>query len=68
MLLLSADVNSKPCSQKIIFCKVRIDRELHNERLKEILNFNIEGNIFGQVKISQTEDEKVYNFIETLIL
>lgn len=67
MLLLSSDANSKPCSQKIIFSKVRIDRELHYEKLKEILNFNIDGKNFGNVKVSPAEDEKAYNFIETLI-
>lgn len=68
MLLLSSEANSKPCSQKIIFSKVKIDRELHYEKLKEILNFNLEGKSFDNIKITSAEDEKAYNFIETLIL
>lgn len=34
LLMLPSDANSKPCAQKILFSKIRIDRELHYERLK----------------------------------
>lgn len=67
MLLLSSDANSKPCSQKMIFSKVRIDRRLYNEKLNEILNFNLEGKNFGHVKVTPIEDERAYNFIESLL-
>jgi hypothetical protein len=63
MLMLPSDANSKPCVQKLLFSKIRIDRELHYNALKELLNFNVEGLSIGHVKISQWEDEVVYNFI-----
>lgn len=67
MLLLSSDANSKPCSQKMIFSKVRLDRRLYNEKLHELLNFNLDGKNFGHVKVTQIEDESAYNFIESLL-
>jgi transcriptional regulator with XRE-family HTH domain len=68
LLLLASDANSKPCAQKIIFSRVRIDRERHYEKLKEILDFNIEGKNFGNIKISHAEDEIAYNFVESCML
>lgn len=67
MLLLPSDANSKPCCQKIIFSKIRIDRELYYNNLKEILNFYTDENAVGNIKISQAEDELTYNFIEGLL-
>jgi transcriptional regulator with XRE-family HTH domain len=67
MLMLSSDANSKPCAQKILFSKVRIDREVYYNNLKELLNFYIEGTTFGNIKISPGEDEYAYNFIGKLI-
>lgn len=67
MLLLSSDANSKPCSQKILFSKVRIDREMYYNDLKEILNFNIEDKCFGNIKISLNDDEIAYQFIERML-
>lgn len=66
MLMLSSDANSKPCSQKILFSKTRINREVHYKNLKELLSFSIEDKCFGNVKISQIEDEAAYHFIEKL--
>jgi transcriptional regulator with XRE-family HTH domain len=63
MLMLPSDANSKPCVQKLLLSKIRIDRELHYSALKELLNFNVEGLSIGHVKISQWEDEVAYNFI-----
>ncbi len=39
LLMLPSDANSKPCAQKILFSKIRVDRELHYERLKKLLSF-----------------------------
>ncbi len=66
MLMLSSDANSKPCAQKILFSRVRLDRKLHYNNIKELLNFSYEGVTLGHVKISQWEDEIVYNFIRKL--
>lgn len=63
MLMLPSDANSKPCVQKILFSKVRIDRELHYTKLKDLLNFCVDTVTFGNVKISQWADETAYNFI-----
>lgn len=67
MLMLPSDANSKPCAQKILFSKIRVDRELYYDKIKEILNFSVERATLGNVKISQGEDDKAYNFIGKLI-
>jgi transcriptional regulator with XRE-family HTH domain len=67
MFMLPSDANSKPCAQKILFSKIRLDRELYYNNIKELLNFCVEGATFGHVKISQWEDEVAYNFIRKLI-
>ena len=67
MMMLPSDANSKPCVQKILFSKIKLDRELYYTNLKEILNFNVEGVTLGHVKISQWEDEAAYNFILKLL-
>lgn len=63
LLVLPSDANSKPCAQKLIFSKRRIDREEHYIELKNLLSFNSESTVFGNVKISQIDDENTYNFI-----
>ncbi len=63
MLMLPSDANSKPCAQKILFSSNKLDRELHYNKLQELLNFHIEEVTLGNIKISQWEDEIAYNFI-----
>ncbi|NOW85651.1 transcriptional regulator with XRE-family HTH domain [Clostridium beijerinckii] len=63
MMMLPSDANSKPCVQKILFSKIKLDRELYYNNLKGILNFKIDGVNLGHVKLSQWEDEAAYNFI-----
>lgn len=67
MMMLPSDANSKPCVQKILFSKIKLDRESYYNNLKEILDFNVEGVTLGHVKISQWEDEAAYNFILKLL-
>ena len=67
MMMLPSDANSKPCVQKILFSKIKLDRELYYTKLKEILDFNVEGVNLGHVKISQWEDEAAFNFILKLL-
>lgn len=67
MLLLPSDANSKPCSQKILFSKIRLDRGVCYKNLRELLSFYAEDEYFGNVKISQKEDEMAYQFIEKLL-
>lgn len=67
ILMLSSDANSKPCAQRILFSRVRLDRELHYNNIKELLSFCYEGVTLGHVKISQWENEIVYNFIQKLL-
>jgi hypothetical protein len=63
MLLLPSDANSKPCVQKILFSRIKIDRELYCSNLKELLSFCTDRPTSGNFKISQWEDELAYNFI-----
>ncbi|WP_297421032.1 helix-turn-helix transcriptional regulator [Clostridium sp.] len=63
MMMLPSDANSKPCVQKILFSKVKLNRDEYYANLKEILSFNVEGANLGHIKISQWEDEAAYNFI-----
>ena len=65
MLSLASDANSKPCCQKILFSKMQIDRRANFANLKELLSFYVEENSFGNIKISQAEDETAYNFIQS---
>lgn len=67
LLMLPSDANSKPCAEKILFSKIRVDRELHYEKLKELLSFSCQETTFGHVKLSPVEDEDAYNFIRKLI-
>lgn len=68
MMMLPSDANSKPCVQKILFSKIKLDRELYYNNLKGILNFKIDGVNLGNVKLSQWEDEAAYNFILKVLL
>jgi transcriptional regulator with XRE-family HTH domain len=67
MMMLPSDANSKPCVQKILFSKVKLNRDECYANLREILSFNVEGVNLGHVKISQWEDEAAYNFILKLL-
>ena len=67
MLSLASDANSKPCSQKILFSKTQIDRTVNFANLKELLSFYVEDNSFGNIKISQAEDEIAYNYVQNLL-
>lgn len=67
MLMLPSDANSKPCVQKLLFSKIRLDRELYYNNLKELLTCVVGGETFGHIKISQWEDEVAYNFIGKLL-
>jgi len=67
LLMLPSDANSKPCAQKILFSKKRLDREIYYNDLKQLLSFNTNGVDFGHVKISQSEDEVAYNFIRKIL-
>jgi transcriptional regulator with XRE-family HTH domain len=67
MLMLPSDANSKPCAQKLLFSKIRLDRELYYNNLKELLTYVAGGETFGHIKISQWEDEVAYNFIGKLL-
>lgn len=67
ILLLPSDANSKPCSQKILFSKIKLDRTIYYNNLKDFLSFSEEETSFGNIKISQMDDEMVYNFIESLL-
>ncbi|WP_238475810.1 helix-turn-helix domain-containing protein [Clostridium manihotivorum] len=66
LLFLPSDANSKPCCQKLLISNKRIDRTDYYEALKNILNFQLDTNNFGNIKLSSYEDEKAYNFIEQL--
>lgn len=67
LLMLSSDANSKPCAQKLLFSKIRLDRELYYNNLKELLSSATTGETFEHIKISQYEDEIAYNFIGRLL-
>ncbi len=67
LLCLPSDANSKPCCQKIIISSTKIDREKNYNALNDFLSFSSENEKLGNIKISRYEDEKVYDFIETLI-
>ncbi len=67
MLMLPSDANSKPCAQKSLLSKVRIDREKYYKELKELLSYSVGEETFEHIKISQWEDEIVYNFIGKLL-
>lgn len=67
LLSLPSDANSKPCCQKIIISSIKIDREKYYTDLNNFLSFSSQAKTLGNIKISRYEDEKVYDFIETLI-
>lgn len=66
LLLLPSDANSKPCVQKILFSKTKLNRDLNFNELKTFLSFNLKDIHIENLKLSSYEDEIVYNFIESL--
>ncbi|MDS0524376.1 helix-turn-helix domain-containing protein [Clostridium sp. SHJSY1] len=68
ILLLPSHANSKPCCQKILFSKDKIDREAFYKEMSDILNFNSHNNRFGNVKVSTYDDEKAFDFICSIVL
>ncbi|ADL53956.1 helix-turn-helix domain protein [Clostridium cellulovorans 743B] len=67
MLMLPSDANSKPCTQKILFSRIKLDREFYSKNIRDLLSFTLEGESFGHVKVAQWEDESAYNFIKKLL-
>ncbi|WP_206869597.1 helix-turn-helix domain-containing protein [Clostridium zeae] len=67
MLFLPSDANSKPCCQKLLISNIRINRHTYYEDLKKLLTFNSSKAEIRNVKLSSFEDEKAYNFIESLL-
>jgi transcriptional regulator with XRE-family HTH domain len=67
MLFLPSDANSKPCCQKILISNIRIDRNTYYDKLKKLLTFNSCNAEITNVKLSSFEDEKAYNFIDSLL-
>lgn len=63
LMMLPSDANSKPCVQKVLISKTKIDREENKYELKNFLNFPEKSKELGNIKISQWEDEEVYDFI-----
>lgn len=63
LMMLPSDANSKPCVQKVLISKTKIDREENKDELKNFLNFPEKSKELGNIKISQWEDEEVYDFI-----
>lgn len=68
LLLLPSDANSKPCVQKILFSNTKLNRESNFKELKAFLSFNFKDISIENLKLSSYEDERVYNFIESLSL
>lgn len=67
MLFLPSDANSKPCCQKLLISNTRINRNTYYEDLRKLLTFNSCKAELRNVKLSSFEDEKAYNFIESLL-
>ncbi|GFP75864.1 helix-turn-helix domain-containing protein [Clostridium fungisolvens] len=67
MLFLPSDANSKPCCQKLLISSIRIKRNTYYENLKQLLTLNSCKVELRNVKLSSFEDEKAYNFIESLL-
>lgn len=67
LLMLPSDAASKPCVQKILFSKIRLDRKLYRTKIKDLLYFSLNEHSLGHVKISQGEDELAYDFISNLV-
>jgi transcriptional regulator with XRE-family HTH domain len=67
MLMLPSDANSKPCVQKVLISKLRLDREIYYSSLKEFLKLNVDELPVDHIKLSQWEDEGAYNFIQKLL-
>lgn len=63
LMILPSDANSKPCVQKVLISKVKIDREESQGELKNFLKFSNKSKENGNIKISQWDDEEVYDFI-----
>lgn len=68
MLILPSDAASKPCAQKILISKVRIDRDENYSKLKDLLSFSDDKNKISNIKISYADDELAYEFIEKNII
>lgn len=63
LMILPLDANSKPCVQKVLISKVKIDRDESQGELKNFLKFSNKSKENGNIKISQWDDEEVYDFI-----
>lgn len=66
MMLLPSQANSKPCCQKILFSKDKIDRKIYYKEMASILEFNTHDSNFGNIKISITEDEEAFDFLSSI--
>lgn len=65
LLLLPSDANSKPCCQKIIISKYKIDINMYHSNVENLLQFHNQEQNFDNIKLSVADDENVYNFLQS---
>lgn len=65
LLMLPSDANSKPCCQKIIISKYKIDRSDYSSELLHFLKFHNEKCEADSMKLSVSDDEIIYNFLQS---
>lgn len=63
LMLLPSDARSKPCCQKVLFSRVKIDRDEHGQRIKELLRFDSVNESVGHIKVTPSDDEMAYSFV-----
>lgn len=65
LLMLPSDANSKPCCQKIIISKYKIDRSDYSFELLNFLKFHNGNYEADNIKLSVIDDEIIYNFLQS---
>ena len=65
LLMLPSDANSKPCCQKIIISKYKINRSDYNSDLLDFLKFHNKNYEADSMKLSVSDDEIIYNFLQS---
>ena len=65
LLMLPSDANSKPCCQKIIISKYKISRSDYSFYLLHFLKFHNENYEADSMKLSVSDDEVIYNFLQS---
>lgn len=67
LMLLPSDARSKPCCQKVLFSRVKLNRDEEGQNIKALLCFDSLKDGSGHIKVTPNDDEMAYSFVRQFL-